>query len=148
MAGSLHHFGNRRDCATIVAADKLFVPVDHQLRRVDAAAVKDGVGVVHLALAEGRRRKRIAPAEMIPIVHVFAERNDVSARHRLRGHEARQYFVGGRTARTAFRRKELDEDRNGRARSLGRETRRGPECGHQGDDNRGEFQAQALDAWN
>ena len=67
-----------------------------------------------LARRRGLGRKRILPAEAIPVVHMLFESNDVSAANRLRLAEARKQRIRRRAARAAFRGKQLDEDRRGR----------------------------------
>src|ERR1700758_3845180 len=63
-----------------IAADKLAGPIHHHLRSVDAVQAKVlGVGTLPLTIEAGR--VRVLPADMVPVVHVFAEDNHFRARY-------------------------------------------------------------------
>src|SRR5436305_1084423 len=61
------------------------------------------------------RRKPIAPAKLIPVVNVMAERDDRGARNRLLVDEPLKERIGRGTARAALRREQLDENRRRRS---------------------------------
>ena len=64
------------------ASYELNAPVDDHLRRVDAAT-RQSVGIVVLTNGEIVGRIGIAPAEMVPIIDMFFERDDLDALERL-----------------------------------------------------------------
>src|SRR6266852_3571640 len=61
-----------------IASDKLAGPIHHHLRSVDAVQAKAlGVGTLPLTIEAGR--VRVLPADMVPVVDVFAEHNHFRA---------------------------------------------------------------------
>ncbi len=68
--GLLRGARNSVDRLAAIATDQFGAAIDHHLRRVVALQVK-GAGVLFLAQAALAARKRIAPAERIPVVHVL-----------------------------------------------------------------------------
>src|ERR1700677_1996035 len=66
--------GRRLRC---IAADKLSGAVHNHLRCIGTIQ-SQAPHIVRLARAEGRRRIRIGPSNMVPIVYMFAEHDDVS----------------------------------------------------------------------
>ncbi len=110
-----------------VAADEFRSSVDDHLRRVDAVDIETR-SVHTLAIRQRRRRESILPAELIPVVHVQAERNDLYAGDRLRRRQLLQQDVRGRAAFAAFGREQLDDDRR---RRRGRGTQRAERQGHE-----------------
>ena len=58
------------------------------------------------------RRKRIAPAETVPVVHVLAQSHDLDTRYRLRRAPLAQDVIGRGAARAALGGEELKEDRS------------------------------------
>ncbi len=74
------------------------IAVDHHLGRVDAIVAALSC-VIALALAVGGGGKRVAPADVIPIVDVERQADDVLLAHEL-AHEG----VGRRTGRAALAR--------------------------------------------
>src|ERR1700737_1115355 len=81
-------------CLAFTAADKLGAPIDHHLRRVDTLDASSGC-VPLLAFGPLRRRKRILPSLLVPIIDMFFQSDDLRAGDRLLFFEPRQESVGG-----------------------------------------------------
>src|SRR6202022_759374 len=81
-------------CLAFTAADKLGAPIDHHLRRVDTLDASSGC-VPLLAFGPLRRRKRIPPSLLVPIIDMFFQSDDLRAGDRLLFFEPRQESVGG-----------------------------------------------------
>jgi hypothetical protein len=102
-----------------VAADGLVVAGDDGLRRVHEVGAQPAERVGLLARRERGRRKRIAPAEPVPVVHVLAERDDRHAGNGLLLDERPEQAIGRRAAAAPFRREQLDQHgTGGSARAL------------------------------
>src|SRR4051812_31288180 len=86
-------------------------PINNHLRRIDSVLMK-GIRVCALSLAESRRRVRVCPAQVVPVINVLAEDYNLRASHGLLFLKPRQNLVGWRTTRTTFGSKEFDEDRS------------------------------------
>ncbi len=69
--------------------------------RVNSLAAKRRA-VIILSRGCSLRRKRIFPAEPIPVIHMFFERDDVCARNRLRATEPRKQRICWRATRASF----------------------------------------------
>src|SRR5437870_416234 len=63
-----------------IAADKLAGPIYHHLRSVNTIQAKAlGIGALPFTVEAGR--VRILPADMVPVINVFAEHNHFGARY-------------------------------------------------------------------
>ena len=87
-----------------IGTDGLGPPVDHDLRRVDVALMQ-GAAIGALAGSGFGRRKRIVPADIVPVIDMERQRDHVVA---LR--ELRQVGIRRRAGRTSLRREQLDHD--------------------------------------
>src|ERR1700675_3122116 len=67
---------NRRDCPSFITADHLRVSVNDHLRRIDAPATK-ARRVCALPFAIFMGRVRILPSDIVPVIHVFAENDEL-----------------------------------------------------------------------
>ncbi len=94
-----------------IVADKLFRAIDDHLRGVDAVD-PEAKPIAILAVGELVRGEAVAPAELVPVIHMLAERDDLYAIHGLRAHKLCQQRVGGRATGAAFRGEELYKDRS------------------------------------
>src|SRR5208337_3077393 len=65
-----------------ITADKLTGPVHHDLRSVNAIQAK-ALGIGALPLTVEASRVRIFPADMVPVVDMFAQHNHFRARYGL-----------------------------------------------------------------
>lgn len=74
-----HRLANRAE----IASDSFEPAVDHHLRCVDAPSPKHIRPVLRLPARQARRRKRIAPAKVIPVVNVLTKAHDDHASDRL-----------------------------------------------------------------
>ena len=129
---------DRRLCPIAVTADKLGLAVHNHLRRVDRVQVKRS-GIVALALGKRRRRKRVGPAAVVPVVDMLAQRNYLNARHRRTADVPGQQGIGRRAGRAAFGCEQLYNDRGCGGR-LGRLNRRERRAGGKGGSRRNQFQ--------
>ena len=67
---------------TRIAADKFAGTIHHHLRSVDAIQAKAlGIGTLPLTVEAGR--VRVLPADMVPVIDVFAEHNHLRASYGL-----------------------------------------------------------------
>src|SRR5205085_5300597 len=94
-------------------ADKFLLAVDDHLRGIWSWDAKPA-SVLLMTIRIFTRGKPVAPSRPIPIVHVFAENDDLALRSRSLRVKLAQEFVGGRTARASFGRKEFHENSRGR----------------------------------
>ncbi len=92
------------------AAHKLGGAIDDHLRGVDAAQ-SETVRVGVLALAEKAGRVRIGPSNVIPVIHMFAEHDQLGSAYGLCTFELLQHLVSRRTTGATLRSKQLDQDR-------------------------------------
>src|SRR6266566_3638005 len=107
---SLGCLGDRPEGLLAVAADELRLSVHHHLRSINAIA-PDRRRILSLPFAETWRRERISPPELVPIIDMLAERDHLSAGHRLRLLQMAQQQVRGRTTRATFRCEQLHNHR-------------------------------------
>ena len=73
---------DRLDRSSLVAAYGLDAPVHDHLRRIDAPETKLA-RVSALPFAIFARREGILPCDIVPVVHMFAENDQVRAAHGL-----------------------------------------------------------------
>jgi len=67
--------------------------------------------VVGLSFGDQHRRVRVFPPVMVPVVHVFAENDQMCAWNRLRRVHAFQQCIGWRTAVATLRSEQFNENR-------------------------------------
>jgi len=65
-----------------IVGDELFAAIHNELWRVDALEVEDSP-IPFLSLSVGVGRIRVSPAVMVPVIHVFTERDDLHIWERL-----------------------------------------------------------------
>ena len=90
-------------------ADQIDLPVDHQLRRIDRPELH-GMTIAPLPVAHFLGRKRILPADIVPVVDMVGERQYVRFFRQLA-----QQFIRRRTGGAALAREEFKNDRTGPA---------------------------------
>src|SRR5215471_15430125 len=110
-----HRLGHDRANGTPIAADALAYAINNELRRIDRIRSKHTLVVCRLPAGELRGRKRVAPAQSVPIVHVLLDGDQLRAVERLRVRKLTHERVCRWTARTAFGREQLG-DNDGRCR--------------------------------
>jgi hypothetical protein len=137
--GGFHGAVDCTQCRGAVVADEFGGAVHDHLRGVGAVVGEAGA-VGGLARGGVGGRVGIAPALLVPIIHVVLEGDDLRAGDRLRLDKAGEERVGGRAVGAAFGGEELDEDGRARGWSLRDRRRlsvRGPFRGR-GEHQRGE----------
>lgn len=102
---------NSRFCFASVAADEPESPIRHRLWRIRSIAL-EAACVVLLTVSVLRRRKRVLSSEPIPVVNVFAQRNQFGAGYRLLVQDFEQ-VVCGRATGTPFRGKQFRQYKQG-----------------------------------
>jgi hypothetical protein len=109
---------HRSDQCALIATHELTRTIHHHLRRIGRVK-PEPPNILLLPLCGFIQRKRITPAEVVPVRHMLAQHNRLYTRHKLLRIQLSQQSICWRTVRTSLRREQLDEHRNGLSDTVG-----------------------------